>query len=145
MEPGVAAGCQNQQSVSSIPSGVGGDGVVAHLGVGLGAEHTGVHEREVRHVEEVLHDARAAGVDDDRVVVVVADTGLVPLREVRGRLRRRPAEGDEHHAVPLAGGEHVEMGVRRRGPARHRRLAHAAAATVVTQPWYGHISVSPRT
>ena len=76
-----------------MPSALAMHGVVAHLRMRLGAEHVGVDEREVGHVEEVLDDARAAGVHDDRLVVVVAHAGLVPLREVVRAARREDGRG----------------------------------------------------
>ena len=125
------AGCRRrlpEPAVGQLDAvGLGGHGVVAHLGMRLGAEHVGVDEREVGHVEEVLDDARAAGVHDDRLVVVLAHAGLVPLREVVRRLGRRPAERDEDDAVALAHGEHLEVGVGWRRPAGHRRLAGRTA------------------
>ena len=111
--------------------GLGDHVVVAHFRMRLGAQHVGVDEREVGHVEEVLDDARAAGVHDDRLVVVLAHVRLVPLGEVVRQLGGRPAERHEDDAVALAHGEHLEVGVGWRRPAGHRRLEDALSAAVV--------------
>ncbi len=119
-------------------------GVVAHLRVRLGAQHPGVHEREVRHIEEVLDDAGSAGVHDLRLVVVLTDAGHVPLREVGRWLLGCAAERHEDHAVALAHVEHREAGVRRWCEIGRRRLADALAAAVVDPAVVGaHEGLTP--
>eukprot|EP01136_Pigoraptor_vietnamica_P031334 Opistho-1_new@91765 len=114
-----------------------GEAVVAHLdvvvldlGVLLRAEHAGVHEREVRDVDEVLDGARPARLVGEGAAEEEPVRAGVDLRERRD-VALRLAETGPDEAVALRGAEGRGAGPRRRLLALVRRIAHADAVGAV--------------
>ena len=54
--------------------------ILRDLGVRLGTENIGVHERKMRHIEKILDDAKTGGLHRDRPAYDDAAIGLVRFR-----------------------------------------------------------------
>ena len=105
--------------------------VVVDLGIVGIAEQAGMHEGEVRHVEEVLDCAWPAGLIVIGAAVDLAEAGILPLGEAAGYRALAVPSADPDPVIFHLRLIHRRLGLGGRRLRGMRGEAHAAAFSVI--------------